>query len=397
MKYTRKQLALLRKRVNESRRFIQVVSGPRQVGKTTLIHQLLDGSKTPHRYVSADNVPDSNPSWIAQQWEIARQKLRSSRARKFILVFDEIQKISNWSEAVKSGWDKDSRERNNIQVIVLGSSKLLLHKGLTESLAGRFEVVHMGHWSFEEMNAAFGLNEDRYAWFGGYPGAVELLRDEQRWKEYIRNSIIETTVSKDILMLTRVDKPAVLRNLFELGSLHSGEILSFTKILGQLQDAGNTTTLANYLVQLTQAGMLTGLEKYSGAITRQRGSIPKFQVFNSAYVSALSDVGFKKISSIPDRWGRIVESAVGAHIVNSTMHSNISVFYWRDGDNEVDFVLKKAEEIVGIEVKSGSGKLAAGAAAFRNRYSPSKVILVGNEGLPWKEFLRINPVELFDR
>ena len=204
----RNQLQAFTNRILEPRKFIQVLMGPRQVGKTTMAAQMLQKAKFPYIFESADAVSAINSTWIEQLWETTRLKMNVQAAKEFILVIDEIQKIPNWSETVKRLWDKDTLNGTNIKVVLLGSSRLLLHKGLTESLAGRFETMYLGHWSFLEMEKAFNWNADQYAWFGGYPGGAELIEDEDRWKNYINNSLIETSVSKDILMLTRVDKPA---------------------------------------------------------------------------------------------------------------------------------------------------------------------------------------------
>ncbi len=379
----------------ERRKFILTIFGPRQIGKTTLVTQLIKNEDLLFHYVSADAVATSNQMWISQQWETARLKLKSSKARQLILIIDEIQKIENWSEIVKKEWDNDTGNKVNIKVIVLGSSTLLIKKGLTESLAGRFENIHMGHWSFTEINKAFNIPVEKFAWFGGYPGSYQLVKDEQRWKDYIKNSLIETTISKDILMLYQVNKPALLKRLFELGSLYSGQILSFTKILGQLQNAGNTVTLSHYLSLLNEAGLIYGIPKYSVQIFRQRKSSPKFQVYNSAFISSQMFETFKEVKKLPRKWGRIVEVAIGAHLINFAKTENYQVFYWRHVNNEVDFVLQYHDKIIGIEVKSGTSIHKKGIDVFNKMFNPYKVLLVGDSGIPWQEFLKINPLELF--
>ncbi|MCF0059499.1 ATP-binding protein [Dyadobacter sp. CY356] len=381
--------------MNEPRRFIQVLMGPRQVGKTTVISQLLQHNDVHSHFVSADSVLISDAFWLEQQWEIARLKIKPSPKKEFLLIIDEIQKIGNWSEKVKLLWDADTREQRNIKVILLGSSRLLLQQGLTESLAGRFETIYMGHWSYEEMHTAFHWSTDQYAWFGGYPGSAELIDDEKRWKSYVTNSLIETSINRDILMLSRVAKPALMKVLFELGCHYSGQILSFTKIMGQLQDAGNTTTLSHYLNLLDTAGLLAGFEKYAADIIRKKSSSPKFQVHNTALISAQRAENFLQIKSDPTEWGRIVESAVGTHLLNNSLSENYKVYYWRDRDQEVDFVVEYKNQIVGIEVKSGAKQSSSGMAAFQKQFQPKKIYLIGDTGLPWQEFLRINPIELF--
>jgi len=391
----RDQLQAFTNRILEPRKFIQVLMGPRQVGKTTMAAQMLQKAKFPYIFESADAVSAINSTWIEQLWETTRLKMNVQAAKEFILVIDEIQKIPNWSETVKRLWDKDTLNGTNIKVVLLGSSRLLLHKGLTESLAGRFETMYLGHWSFLEMEKAFNWNADQYAWFGGYPGGAELIEDEDRWKNYINNSLIETSVSKDILMLTRVDKPALLKRLFELGCQYSGQILSFTKIQGQLQDAGNTTTLSHYLSLLDTAGLLAGIEKYAANIIRKRSSSPRFQVHNNALISAQKKENFEEIMQKPAEWGHIIESSVGAHLINHTISQNYSVYYWRERNDEVDFILERRGKIIAIEVKSNDSENIRGLEVFRKKFKPDKLYLISNRGLSWQEFLRVNPVELF--
>ena len=330
-----------------------------------------------------------------QVWETARLRMKASGASEYLLVIDEIQKIDNWSEVVKQQWDKDTRGNVNIKVILLGSSRLLIQKGLTESLAGRFETFYLGHWSFAEMTAAFGWSIEQYIYFGGYPGSAVLIEDEERWKSYIKDSLIETSISKDILMLTRVDKPALLKRLFETGCLYSGQILSYTKITGQLHDAGNTTTLANYLKLLSDCGLLGGLEKYAGSVIRQRSSSPKFQVYNNALLTSQDDETYSTAIVNPKLWGRLVESSVGAHLLNHAISERYNLRYWREGNNEVDFILEKGDKVIGLEVKSGASADNEGMGIFNEKFHPDKMLLVGTGGIPYEDFLKINPKELF--
>lgn len=393
--FERHYLQTLIKRMQEPRRFLQVIMGPRQVGKTTLVTQLAAQVKIDYYFVSADSVAASNATWLEQQWEAARIKLAQHETKEFLLVIDEIQKINNWSETVKLLWDTDTRNNLNLKVILLGSSRLLLQQGLTESLAGRFESTYMSHWAFEEMQQAFGWDVNQFVWFGGYPGSATLIDDEERWKTYVTESLIETSISKDILMLTRVDKPALMKRLFELGCLYSGQILSYTKVLGQLQDAGNTTTLSHYLELLDTAGLLAGIEKYAPDIIRQRSSSPKFQVHNTALISAQRNNLFKNTLAKPDEWGRMVESAIGAHLINHSLTEKFNLHYWRERNEEVDFVIERKGKVIGLEVKSGAAGSNSGMTAFKNKFNPDKVLLIGNAGLPWQDFLKLNPVSLF--
>jgi hypothetical protein len=384
----------IHERLGLKRKFIQVLMGPRQVGKTTIVRQLLEKYSFPWHYASADEA--TQPLWLQQQWETIRLKVRSAESSEALLVIDEIQKIPDWSNHVKIQWDKDNFDNVPIKLILLGSSQLMLQKGLSESLAGRFEVIYIPHWSFTEMHDAFGFTADDFIWFGGYPGPADLITDETRWKEYIRHSLIETTLMRDILLLVRIDKPVLLRNLFDLACSFSGQILSYNKILGQLKDAGNTTTLAHYLKLLEGAGMIKGLEKYSPSTIRQRASSPKFQVFNMALMSALSSNQQHEISGQPEICGRWVESAIGTHLLNQSITENINLYYWREGNHEVDFVLQKGNKTIGIEVKSGRNKQTSGIPAFNQRFNPTKILLVGREGIPIEEFLGTPVSNLFD-
>ena len=393
--YRRPQYQVLVERLKEPKRFVQVVTGPRQVGKTTMVQQIINEISIPSIYVSADGIANTNETWLVQQWENARLKLKNHQHSELVFVVDEIQKIHNWSETVKANWDADNLNKIGIKLIILGSSRLLIQKGLTESLAGRFETIYLGHWGFQEMNTAFGFDENQFVWFGGYPGAAGLIKDETRWKDYVLNSLIETTISKDILLTEQINKPALLRNLFNLGCFYSGQILSFNKILGQLQDAGNTTTLSNYLRLLDNAGLLSGLEKFSKGKIMQRSSSPKFQVQNTALLSVVSESSFSEIKMNSELWGRHIETAVGVHLLNESRNTNIKVFYWRDGNYEVDFVLEYRNKIIGLEVKTGNSRYTNGMNQFKQRFAPNKMYLISENGLSWKEFLKINPVDLF--
>lgn len=393
--YKRPHFQELNDRLKEPRKFIQVILGPRQVGKTTLVKQLLSDIEVFSHYASADAVAAAGGIWIEQQWEIARTIKKQRNANEIILVIDEIQKIPDWSEFVKAQWDKDSFENNSVKVVLLGSASLLIQKGLSESLTGRYETILLMHWSFAEMNKAFGFTPEQYVWFGGYPGAAELVFDEDRWKKYVLDALIEPTIMKDILMLSRIDKPALLKNLFELACMYSGQILSFNKMLGQLQEAGNTTTLSHYLTLLNNAALVTGINKIYKEKLRQKASIPKLQVYNTALLTVQLNETFNDIQLMPEKWGRHVESAIGSHLVNYARNENYRVFYWRHRNDEIDFIIEKGGVLIGLEVKSGKKQKIGGIQAFKNAFSPKKVFLIGDAGMPWQELLKINPAELF--
>lgn len=378
----------LRRRLAERRRFIQVVAGARQVGKTTLVRQVLAEARLPSRFASADEPALKGREWVAEQWEAARLLARDAGRQGAVFALDEVQKIPGWSETVKRLWDEDTAAGAPLKVVLAGSAPLLVRHGLAESLAGRFELLHLPHWSLAEMHDAFGFDLDRYLFFGGYPGGAALADDAARWALYIRDSLIETTIARDVLLLTRVDKPALLRQLFDLACRYSGQILSFNKMLGQLSDAGNTTTLAHYLDLLAGAGMVSGLPKYSGSAVRRRGSSPKLQVLNTALMTAQSGLSPDEAQADRSFRGRLVESAVGAHLANAAAAGTSLVFYWRDGNHEVDFVVRSGRRLTAIEVKSGRPRDARpGMAAFTAAHPEARPLLVGGDGIPVEEFL----------
>lgn len=388
--FRRPYAAELSRRLAEPRRFIQVVAGPRQVGKTTLVQQVTQDLAVPVRYASADEPSLRGPEWVAQQWEAARLAAASDGA---VLVLDEVQKALGWAESVKRLWDEDTLRGCPLKVVLLGSSPLLVQQGLTESLAGRFEVLRLPHWSFAEMREAFGFSLEQYVYFGGYPGAASFISEPKRWRRYILDSLVETTLARDVLLLRRVDKPALLRRLFELGCRYSGQVLSYTKMLGQLQDAGNTVTLAHYAQLLAHAGLLVGLEKFSTRAVRQRSSSPKWQVLNTALISALSGLSFTQARQNREFWGRLVESAVGAHLANAAATGEAELFYWREGDREVDFVLRAGAAVAAIEVKTGSwSSLPSGRGTVVKSFQPQRTLFVGPEGTPLEDSL-LTPVQ----
>lgn len=391
--YKRPHYRKLESRLAEKRCFIQVITGPRQVGKTTIIRQLLANTTISSNYVSADAYEGSGSNWIERHWEAARILSRQKGAAH-IMAIDEIQRIPDWSTTVKKLWDEDTFEGADVKVIISGSLNLLISKGLAESLAGRYEITLLNHWSLAEMSEAFGWSAEQYAWFGGYPGSAPIVNDEQRWKQYVRDSLIEPTIAKDILLMTRIDKPVLLKQLFNLGCSYSGQILSYNKMLGQLQDAGNTVTLAGYLNLLDTAGLLTGLEKYSGSTARQKLSSPKLMVRNTALLSSSFQDSLEQIRNRPEVWGRVVESAIGSHLVNRCRENDCSVWYWREGNDEVDFIVQNRNQIVALEIKSGAGTGKRGIDRFRHIYPESKAIIVGDAGIPWQEFLLMEPQDL---
>ena len=393
--YKRAEYQIIKGRLEEQRRFIQVVMGARQIGKSTVVKQVLKDLEAPYQFFSADNVPTMGSAWISNCWAAVRSLKESNGWESIVLVIDEIQKITNWSEVVKKEWDDDTFHDRNIKVLLLGSSRVLLEKGLSESLAGRFEEIRMSHWSYREMRECFGLSLDRYLFYGGYPGAASLIGDEDRFQQYIQSAIIEATINKDILMDTPISKPALLRQTFELGAAYSGELLSLNKMLGSLQDAGNTATLAGYINLLGESGLLCGLQKFSIDTARRKASIPKLQVYNNALKMVYSPLTFEQALLDRKAWGRIFESGIGAYLVSQAFIHRFEVFYWRERNDEVDFILRKKGSVVAIEVKSNSDKRTEGLDKFRQLFHPTASFIVGDGGIGASEFLAMDITKLF--
>jgi uncharacterized protein len=390
----RNALAIFTARLQEPRRFLQVVAGPRQVGKTTLVRQALaalqqspKGAGIAQHSVSADNPGLAGSSWLTTQWETARAL--AAQAGACVLVLDEVQKLPDWTEEVKRLWDEDTRSRRDVRAVILGSAPLLIARGLTESMAGRFEMTRLGHWRYNEMREAFGFTLEQFIYYGGYPGAAPLVGNEARWAAYVRDALIETTISKDVLLMSPVQKPALLRRVFDLACRYSGQALSYQKMMGQLSDAGNTTTLAHYLHLLEGAGMVCGLQKYAGQAVRQRASSPKLQVFNTALMGAIAATegfGFARLHATPELWGRVTESAVGAELLARHLeHSSTQplIYYWREGSSEVDYLVRHQGELFAYEVKSGvhMGNVS-GLDAFCTQHSAARPMVLGTGGLP---------------
>ncbi|HEU0201547.1 MAG TPA: ATP-binding protein [Burkholderiaceae bacterium] len=416
--YQRPPARLLIERLREEPRHIQILTGPRQVGKTTLVGQILQKRPPDSRLYAAADDPTSeilledlagtaqttatstgrrpDSSWLVEQWQRAKSAANAwsgaaNRSREFpwfVFVVDEIQKVPQWPDLIKGLWDATRAKPASMHVVLLGSSPLLLQKGLKESLAGRYEVTNMSHWSFEEMNDAFGLSLDHYIYFGGYPGSNGFIHQESRWREYVLRGLIEPNIEKDILMMTRVDKPALLKQLFDVGCEYSGQIVALDKVLGRLTDAGNVTTLTRYLDLLGKAGLLVGLEKYSDHLVRRRKSPPKFTVLNTALMSATGTHSFAEARADRSHWGRLVESAVGAHLCNTTSGTT-RIHYWRESPVEVDYVIEHRGRLAAVEVKSGSAPVkVSGLEEFLRRHSGCRRWIVGANGIPVGEFLR---------
>lgn len=384
MSYTRTLQTTLLAELSRPTPVIHVMIGPRQVGKTTIARQIQESINIPVIYASADSPVPLDAAWIETQW---RRAIAAATAPDLpvLLILDELQKVRGWSETLKQLWDGRAGGPD-IRALILGSSALMMQEGLSESLAGRFFLHRCSHWHYQECQAAFGWNIEQWIFFGGYPGAAAFIDNETNWKRYIADSLIETVLARDVLQMSKVAKPVLLRHLFALAATLPAQCISYTKMLGQLHDAGNTTTLAHYLKLLESAFLASGLELFSQGVQRKRGSSPKLVLWNNALVNALSTRSFSDSLADTIWWGRLVENAVGAHLCNSLNSVEYTVTYWREGDYEVDYVISRGRDVWAIEVKSGSTGKSAGLSRFRSRYPDAKVLLVGAQGVPLLEF-----------
>ncbi|MBM3977211.1 MAG: ATP-binding protein [Planctomycetes bacterium] len=373
---------------------LHVLIGPRQVGKTTAAGHVCQQLDWPFVEATADAPLPHPPEWIETHWKLARRRLSTTNPRA-LLVLDEIQKVRGWSEIVKRLWDEDVKARTGLRVLLLGSSSLLVQRGLTESLAGRFFLHRAPHWSFAECRASFHWDLDRWLYFGGYPGAASFIDDESMWRRYVNDSLVETVLARDVFQLQAIAKPALMRQLFALAAQYPAQILSFNKMLGQLQDAGNTVTLAHYLSLLETAFLASGLPLYTKGIARRRGSSPKLVLWNNALVNAAGSLGFEAARADGSYWGRLVENAVGAHLSNHLQGAPWHIAYWREGDAEVDYVVSRGSRTWALEVKSGRGGRTSGLAAFARRYPRAATWIVGSTGIPLDEFFAESPERWF--
>jgi hypothetical protein len=370
-------------------RFLQILTGPRQVGKTTVARRLADSWPGAARYASADTPLPPGPEWIQAEWLRARGADASDSPA--LLILDEVQKVHRWAEVVKALWDEDRAVGQALRVLLLGSSALLLAEGTAESLAGRFFLHRATHWSWPRCEQHFGFTLEQWLTFGGYPGAAPLVHDEDAWRAYVRDALVETAIARDVLALERVAKPALLRQLFALVARYPAHILSYNKMLGQLHDAGNTTTLAHYVRLLEKAWLASGVQAFSGSETRSRGSSPKLLVWNNALIHALDLRSGEQATADRDWFGRLVENAVGAHLANHLQSLPFELSYWRAGNHEVDWVVRAADRVWAIEVKSGRAARGRGLAEFVKRHPRALPVVVGAGSVTLEEFFAADP------
>ncbi len=384
--YQRPLVAKLVQRMNEPRNHIQMLMGPRQTGKSTALQQALEHVDIPAHVASA-SIDAASRDWLRAQWSLARRLISESNPSA-LLVIDEIQIVDQWSSVVKELWDEDAWNGVDLRVVLSGSSSLLLQKGLKEGLTGRFEVIRSTHWNYSECAKAFGYTLDEFLFFGGYPGGAKLHNDKARWLDYMNDAVIDPSISKDVIALEEVRKPALMERLFRLGASYSSQELSYRKIMGQLDDAGNTTTLAHYLALLDDAGLLCGLTKFDPKLTRERSSSPRFMVYDTSLMVATYGMYRDFLLTDPERKGRLVESAVGAYLLARSKVDHFDVHWWREGASEVDFVISQGDETVAIEVKSGRVKSLKGMADFINRFPRSRSLIIGSNDCSVESFLR---------
>jgi predicted AAA+ superfamily ATPase len=381
--------------LREMPQFLQIVIGPRQVGKTTAVGQVADQLKWPQVVASADDPLPPGAEWVENQWRLARVKEAANQG-PILLVLDEIQKVVGWSEVIKRLWDEEKARKGRIRVVLLGSSALQLHQGMTESLAGRYFLHRCMHWTLAECKKAFGWSLDEWLVWGGYPGAAALAHDESIWRRYVTDSLVEAVLARDVMTGQRIAKPILLRHLFALACAYPSQVISYNKMLGQLVDAGNTTTLAGYVEALQTAFLLSGLQAWSGNAVKQRASSPKLVLWNNALIHAMSRRAAGDVLADATWRGRLVENAVGAHLLCHLPTIGYSVCYWRQGNAEVDFVLARPGRLWALEVKSGRGGKVPGLPAFRKRFPEAKALLIGGGGVPLEEFFQNSPEVWFE-
>lgn len=411
--YERSQLKLMLERIKEPKKTIMVISGPRQCGKTTAVGQMIDQCGIPAYSFSADNVSTEGNAWIIERWESARNRMDAEGLEEAILVMDEVQKIRNWSEAVKSEWDYDMETGRNLKVVLLGSSRLLLQKGLEESLAGRFEKIDMTFWTYDEMHEAFGMSRDQYIYFGGFPGMYAYISDESRWRAFMESSIVSPFLQKDLTELEEIRNPSLLSKVFSVGSALSGKEISVNRLHDAL-NSGSNPTISSYLSLLDKTMILKPLFKYRTSAAEKKNSSPKMQVYHNGFLTVCNNTTFTDVRSNNTLWGQWVESAVGAFLLNKSLVHGFDIMYWRETKNykdkhgksrngtfEVDFVLKKGFSVVAIEVKSNRADSLSGIEEFRKNFSENSInrltccLVVGSQGLTFEDFCRLDFNRLF--
>ena len=374
---------IIQARLAEKQPHLQVVVGPRQVGKTTALQAALG---TRGVYHSAD-YPTPLPAEVIAEWWT-----EAEHSPERILAIDEVQKITNWAPALKAAWDRGA----DIKVVVAGSSALFVEKGLTETLAGRFELIRAEHWNYQEAQSVFGQSVAEFIEFGCYPGAVPLLADISRWGAYVRDAIVEPALGRDLLQLHPVASPALLRQVFGAAVALPAQVLSLPKLQGNLQERGSLPTLQHYLRLLAHAFLVTGVEKYSASLFRSRKSSPKLIMHDNALLRA-----FERPITAPlkaERLGRYFENAIGARFLEAGWET----FYWRHRHHEVDFVvIGPLNQRYAVEVKTAPTDLKGLAGVFEfckihPDFEP-RLVSLHDQKIPGVETLAVADVLGLDR
>lgn len=353
----------LKDNLNQKNPLIQVVMGPRQVGKTTSIQMYLSKLKpTKYHYVSADGDIFKASSWVFEQWTLAKQQHPQG-----LLVIDEIQKIENWSEIIKKLWDEQKQDAQKLQVILLSSSSLQIQKGLSESLAGRYQAHYVYHWSFFESHKAYNLNFQDYLIYGGYPASYPFIKNKIQWLNYVKHSIVEPVIGKDILSSHKVKSPALFKQCFDLICSYPAQEISYTKLLGQLQKKGNIEIVKYYMELFEKAFLIKQLFKYSAKETLVRSSSPKILPLCPALFSITQDAVLDT-----QEQGRVLELIVGMALNRLPG----KLFYWREKNDEVDYIYKFGKKVHAIEVKSQPQKQSKGLMKFKDKFPHAQTYIV---------------------
>jgi predicted AAA+ superfamily ATPase len=372
---------VLRKRLSAPEPLIQVLLGPRQVGKTTSLKQLVQGLSTPSIYMSADDALTPSRAWVLENWQKA-----ILRGPGTVLMIDEIQKVDQWSTLIKSLWDARS-SKSSLKLVLAGSSSLDVQMGLTESLAGRFELIRMHHWNYWEMKKAFNLSWENFLLFGGYPGSIQFVDTYERWFEYVKKSIVDAVIGQDILSVRTIQKPALFRQAFELLCHYPAQEISYNKLLGQLQDRGNVDLIKHYIDLYEGAFMFRALSKYSAKPILRKSSSPKLLPLCPALFTLAEG---PKAAHDNDSRGRVFEMVVGSDLNRVPG----DLYYWREGDKEVDYVYVFGGKVFAIEVKSGRRRGRSGLELFCTRHKKAFPIVISPE--TYFDF-SLNPANFLDK
>ncbi len=381
---------------------IQLLAGPRQVGKTTLLLELAAREGVQAIYAAADAPEASLPGFLERL--AARIEDTATARGRAVLLLDEAHLLHGWAAWLKGLWDRWRRRKIPVQVVATGSSSLHLAAGSKESLAGRFERLTLAHWSARSLAEVFGIGLDDAAdlvvRLGAYPGAFALRDEPPRWSAYVRDAILEPAIGRDILALAVVRRPALLRQVFGVAASSPAQIVSLQKIQGALQDGGALETIAHYLTLLEEAFLVAPLPKHATTEPRRRAAPPKLVTLSNALVAAVSAPGLDPATD-PARFGALVENACLAHAWNSGQR----VSYWREESLEVDGVIEGSWGKWAIEVKTGSfqPRDLFGLMEFTSRRSGHRPLVVcaadgiaaakraDVQAITWRDFLLDGP------